>query len=82
MANQHTPGERRTVKRLVRLTPTEDARARDLARVYGCDVVDVLRAGLAAFNREHARVGVRKVDDDDGPAIQPAHDDDQREDGP
>lgn len=66
MANQHTPGERRTVKRLVRLTPSEDAHARELARVYGCDVVEILRAGLAAFGREHANVRARgwKVGDE------------------
>lgn len=73
MANQHTKGERRTVKRLVRLTPTEDARARELARAYGCDVVELLRAGLVAFDREHVRVGMREVDEVKGAAIQAPH---------
>lgn len=56
MPNQHTKGPRRTVSRLVRLTVEEDARARVLAKAYGCGVAEILRAGLAAFAREHKEV--------------------------
>lgn len=52
--NQHDKGERRTVRRLVKLTPSEDLRAQALAKIYGSPVVDVLRAGIDALEREHA----------------------------
>lgn len=82
MANQHTKSERHTITRLVRLTPAEDARARELARAYRCSVVEVLRAGLGAFGREHIRVKRdlgREVDEERASAIQAPHDQDKAE---